>query len=194
MQPSTSSHEILVWDLGVRIFHWGLVLCFALAYLTANFAGFDEVHTCIGYAIIALLIFRIVWGFFGSHYARFRNFIFTPKEILSDIIEVSQNRAKRHIGHTPPGSAMIFTLLIVLLSIAGTGLILEAWGEFSGPLWAMQISISDTVGALAKELHEEIVDIILILIALHILGVIVASIQHKESLVKAMITGKKRSK
>jgi len=187
-----------VWDLFVRFFHWSLVLSFTIAYLTAEFSSssetydLDEVHEFLGYFITILVVTRIIWGFIGSKYARFSNFIFSPSEYIENFKAIlTNNHQKHYVGHNPLGGAMVFALLAGLSLMVFSGLVLLGWSEFTGPVWALALPVSDTMGDMAKWVHYHLAEIMLILIGSHILGVFVAMKQHGENLVRAMFTGYK---
>jgi len=186
-----------VWDLFVRIFHWSLVFSFTAAYLTAAYGynetyDLDEVHEWLGYFITTLIVTRILWGFIGSKYARFSSFIFSPSEYIENFKAIMSNKHKKHyIGHNPLGGAMVFALLGGLLVLTFSGLTLLGWSEYTGPVWALGLPISDSMGDVVKFIHYELPNLMLILIGAHILGVFVAMKQHGENLVRSMFTGYK---
>ena len=197
---------IQVWDRLVRIGHWSLVIAFAVAYLTEDEAL--ETHEWAGYAVATYIVVRGVWGFIGTEHARFSDFLFSPFKALAYLVDLVRMRAPRYIGHSPAGAMMVFALLFMLAGTTVTGIAELALSHGEGPLalvleqTATQ-STNTTVEwgesrpqheeSAMKELHELFANLTLILIALHVGGVIVASIAHKESLVLAMITGLKRS-
>ncbi len=186
-----------VWDLFVRFFHWSLVLSFTAAYLTAAYGyhevyDMDEVHEFLGYFITLLVVSRIVWGFIGSKYARFSSFVFPISEYIENFKAIiTNNHEKHYTGHNPLGGAMVFALLAGLSVLVFSGLVLLGWSEYMGPVWALGIQVSESFGETIKYIHYHLPDIMLLLIAAHILGVFVAMKQHGENLVRAMITGYK---
>lgn len=165
---------VRVWDPFVRLFHWTLVLLFALTFATGD--EIEQLHEILGYAIIALLALRIVWGFVGSPHARFRDFIFSPAAILAYARDDLAGRARRYLGHNPLGGAMVLLLLLGLLVTAGSGWLLTTSAEAH---WL-------------EEVHEAAANGMLLLIALHVAGVAWSSLRHGENLVSAMLTGLKR--
>lgn len=172
-----SPPEVRVWDPLVRMFHWSLVALFAFSYLTGE--EWKRAHILSGYAIVALLMVRIIWGFVGTRHARFSNFIYSPRTMLGFLRDSLTMRAKRYIGHNPAGGAMVIALIIAISGIAATGYMMTT-DAYWGIEWV-------------AEGHELLVDLTLGLIGLHIAGVVLASIEHKENLVRAMITGRKRA-
>ena len=185
-----STDSVVVWDKGVRTFHWFLVMGFIGAYLSAEFNTID-LHEIIGYGITLLILFRVVWGFVGSPYARFTSFFF-PLRVTVDYIHSLRSGSPIHyLGHNPLAAMMVFTLLFSLAVLTVTGLITLAGIEFEGPLLSLAENLPDSQIYLIQEIHEILANCMLVLIFLHISGAIVASIQHKENLILSMITGRK---
>jgi cytochrome b len=170
--------QVKVWDRFIRTFHWSLVTLFATAFYTRD--KWEQIHIACGYAILGLVVARIIWGFTGSSHARFRDFIYAPLAILRFLFDTARFRAKRYLGHNPAGGAMVVTLVLTLLTICGSGIAMTL-DRFWGVKWIETIHETATYGTLA-------------LIGLHIVGVILASIEHRENLVKSMLTGWKRNK
>lgn len=196
--------QVKVWDLAVRVFHWSLVVLFVIAWFSGEES--EQVHSLAGYAILGLLVFRIIWGFIGPQYARFSNFLYSPGRIIQYLKSLRTAAPEHYYGHNPAGGLMVLLLLINLSLVSWTGL--EAWGaEGHGPL-AETNQIHLVTKALAsavdekhateneqekfwEEIHEFFTDLMIILIFIHIAGVYISSKLHKENLVKAMITGYK---
>ncbi|MBY5405735.1 cytochrome b/b6 domain-containing protein [Rhizobium sp. WSM1274] len=172
-----SPPKIRVWDPVVRMFHWGLVGLFAFSFLTGD--EWKQAHILSGYAIVGLLLVRIIWGFVGSHHARFSNFIYDPITTLGFLRDSLAMRAKRYIGHNPAGGAMVLALLLAISGIATTGYMMTT-DAYWGVEWV-------------EVAHELLVNLTLGLVVLHIAGVLLASIEHRENLVRAMVTGRKRA-
>ncbi|MDX9999005.1 MAG: cytochrome b/b6 domain-containing protein [Phenylobacterium sp.] len=167
---------IRVWDPMVRVFHWGLVVSFALAWLTAE--SWEDLHHFAGYAAAALIGFRLVWGLAGPRYARFGQFVRRPSEVIGYLRAVARGREPRYLGHNPAGGAMIMMLILVMALTALTG-----WMYTTDTFWG-----ADWV----EETHEAAATAMLGLVALHVAGVVLASLRHKENLALAMLTGRKR--
>jgi cytochrome b len=200
----------LIWDPVVRFVHWALVAAFAVAYLSAEeeAGGPDPLHVWGGYVVGAIVVLRVVWGFVGPRHARFSDFVRSPIVALAYFRDLLYGRARRYVGHSPAGGAMVIALLICLAATVATGLI--AYGEEGkGPLAAVMVADANANGneaehrALAEkrgketesavgELHGLMANITVALVVAHIFGVAVASVVHKENLVLAMITGRKR--
>src|SRR5215469_12034968 len=200
----------LVWDPVVRFGHWTLVAAFTVAYLSAEevSGGPDPLHVWGGYVVGATVVLRVVWGFVGPRYARFSDFVRSPIVALAYFRDLLYGRARRYIGHSPAGGAMVIALLVCLAATVATGLI--AYGEEGkGPLTAVMVidanananeaghrapadSRGEQTESAIGELHGLLANITVALVAAHIFGVVVASFVHKENLVLAMITGRKR--
>jgi len=174
------------------MFHWSLVASFVVAYLS----GEGEVlglHAWSGYIIGGLILFRLLWGFVGSRHARFADFVFTPAMILAYGRDLLRGQAQRYLGHNPLGGVMVIALLAMLTLATLTGLILYGAIEVAGPLAGLMRDTSHGVGEVLEEVHEFFSNLTLILVALHIGGVLVSGLLHRENLVRAMITGRKRA-
>ncbi|HLP97359.1 MAG TPA: cytochrome b/b6 domain-containing protein [Sideroxyarcus sp.] len=184
--------EIKVWDLPVRLFHWTLVLGFATVFISGEM-HFPTVHVWGGYALCILLLARVFWGFKGSEYARFRSFIFPLGETLAYVRSMFTGHPKHYFGHNPAGALMVFALLGLLTLIFVTGLVTLAAIDFEGPLLFLASSVSDETSYAFRHYHQFLPIVGLVLVSLHILGVVAGSIQHNENLVRAMLTGKKKS-
>ena len=190
----------------MRFGHWALVAAFAVAYLSAEeeAGGPDPLHVWGGYVVGVLVVLRVVWGFVGPRHARFSDFVRSPIVALVYFKDLLYGRARRYIGHSPAGGAMVIALLVCLAATVATGLI--AYGEEGkGPLAVVMVTDANEAGsrALAErrggetestigELHGLMANITVALVVAHIFGVVVASVVHKENLVLAMITGRKR--
>jgi len=183
------AETIKVWDLAVRTFHGLLALTFTLAYLSED--EYLNLHTTTGYTVIGLIAFRLLWGFIGTTHARFRNFVRPPAEVIGYIKRIASGTAEATLGHNPAGGAMIVALLIALAATTLSGVALYGAVEFSGPLATLGFTLSHASATLIEESHELCANLTLLLIALHIVGVVVASLQHRENLPLAMITGNK---
>ncbi len=167
---------VKVWDPFVRIFHWSLVALFIAAFATGDET--ERVHVMVGYAIAALVSLRIAWGFVGPTHARFGDFVKSPATVLAYMRRALTFTGKRYLGHNPAGGAMILLLLAALAGTCATGYMMTTkawWGSHE-----------------LEEVHEALANGTLVLIGLHIAGVIFASIEQGENLVRAMINGRKR--
>tara|TARA_R110001583_G_scaffold11560_3_gene52059 strand:- start:3463 stop:4068 length:606 start_codon:yes stop_codon:yes gene_type:complete len=185
-----SADNEYVWDPLVRIFHWTLVIAFAIAFISED--DYLTIHSWAGYTILSLLIIRIFWGFVGTKHAKFSDFIFSKQDITQFIKDTFSLKAKRYVGHNPAGGAMVFILIVSLLFTACSGLMIFAIEEGQGPLAFLLSDVSPFWGDMIEEVHEFFANFILFLIAVHIAGVIIESLIHRENLIKSMFTGKKR--
>ena len=184
-------NSIKVWDPFVRIFHWGLVIAFAIAYVSEE--EILGIHTLAGYVVLGLLSLRLVWGFIGTRHARFSDFTYSPASIRAFIRDTLKLRARRYIGHNPAGGAMIFLLIASLLLTSITGLAIYGAAEQAGPLAGLLTNSSEFMREAFEETHEFFANFTLFLVFIHIAGVIVESFIHRENLAKSMITGYKRA-
>ena len=165
-----------VWDLPVRVFHWALVACFAGAYLLGDTERWRHVHVMLGYTALGLIAFRLLWGFVGTRHARFRAFAYGPRAAVRYLRDEVAGRATRHLGHNPAGSWAVYGLLALGLATGITGYL--GYNEIGGETF--------------EEVHEVLANAWLALVVLHVLGVVFSSVAHRESLVRAMVTGRKR--
>ena len=169
------SQRILVWDIPTRVFHWALALSFAIAFLTAETERYRDLHVALGYLTLGLVAFRLAWGFAGTRYARFSSYTFRPAETLEYVKSLIQRNPRHYLGHNPAGAIAIFLLLGLTLL---TGL--------SGAL--LYFDVGDGV---FEDLHEAAANSMLAVVLIHIAGVIISSLMHRENLARSMITGYK---
>ena len=169
--------EIKVWDLFVRILHWSLVAGVIGAWITRE--GDEPLHIQLGYAVLGIVLVRVIWGFFGSRHARFVDFVRSPGETIEYLRAVISHREARHIGHNPLGGWMILALLATITGICVTG-----WLYTTDAYWGV---------AWVGELHAGLTNLLIGLVMLHVLGVVFTSVRQRENLVKAMVTGTKRA-
>lgn len=195
---------VRVWDPLVRIFHWGLVAAFIVAWLTAD--EWQTTHEVAGYAVAGLVAFRLVWGLVGSRYARFAQFLKGPGKTFAYIGNLMRGRERRYLGHNPAGAAMVVALLVTLSGTAFTGWLMEnetrvammpTMPAIVAPVWADDDGDAlgqrgDSEDAL-EEVHETLANLMLLLVALHVAGVVLTSFRHHENLPRAMVTGDKRA-
>jgi cytochrome b len=187
-----SDDTIKVWDLFIRLFHWTLVAGFATACISGEIHA-SEIHVLTGYALCALLAARLYWGFRGSRHARFLAFFFPPAETLAYLRSMFSGHPKHYLGHNPAGALMVFTLLCMMAALLLTGLATLAAIDFEGPLLFIANAVGDETAYAFRHLHELLAHIALTLVVLHFCGAVLGSILHRENLVKAMLTGRKRT-
>ena len=183
-------NEVRVWDPFVRIFHWSLVLTFTIAWLSGD--ELEVLHINAGYAVLGLVLLRIVWGFIGTHHARFRDFIYPPAEVKGFLRDTLMQRARRYLGHNPAGGAMIILMLLSLVITTVTGIACYGIEDGAGPL-AMLVGVPEAGGEMLEEVHEFFANLMVLLVVVHVIGVIFESQLHHESLIRAMLTGRKRA-
>jgi len=184
-------NKVRVWDPLLRIFHWTLVVAFTVAFFTDD-EDLLLPHVWAGYVVVGLLVFRLLWGFVGTHHARFADFVFRPSRVVSYLWDTLQGEGKRYLGHNPAGGWMIILLLVMLSLISVTGLVLYGADEHAGPLAGLMAGAGEDVEETFEALHEFFANFTLFLVIVHLAGVAVESILHKENLVWAMLSGYKR--
>jgi cytochrome b len=191
-------HSVLVWDRFVRVFHWLLAAAVLVDWFT------DEprwMHVWLGYVAAALVAIRLIWGFVGPAHARFSSFVTGPRAALHYLFGLIRLSSRRYIGHSPAGAAMVVALLVMVTASAVTGMANLAADEGTGALAGVIAKVERPARILGqrrpplvmKQVHETVANITLVLIILHVCGVALASFVHKENLVSAMITGRKRA-
>lgn len=196
MNPATlgadtdANRWVQVWDPVVRLFHWSLATSVLVAFLTED--EWLDLHVAAGYTVLALIGVRLVWGLIGTPYARWSNFVRGPRATLAYLADVHRGRAARYLGHNPAGAAMILALLLGLTVTVLSGLAVLGAAELSGPLAPYLQGLSPQQAHQLEELHEVAANLTMLLVPLHLLGVALASWQHRENLVRAMIDGTKR--
>lgn len=172
-----------VWDLPVRLFHWSIVALIALSWWSSE-TNSDSLHFWSGYALLFLLLFRILWGFAGSSTARFRGFVRGPSAVVGYLREGQHTEP----GHTPLGGLSVVAMLLALLIQVATGLIQIDEDDFvEGPLSGL---VSYDAGVVAHDVHEINFNVMLGLIALHLLAIAYYQFVRRRSIVDPMITGR----
>jgi cytochrome b len=166
-----------VWDPLVRVLHWTLALSVAIAWFTAHSA--EEAHLWAGYYAAAVVVVRVSWGFLGTPHARFSDFVRSPATVARYLHAIVRGREARYIGHNPAGGAMVLALMAAIAATAVTGWMMTTDAYFGVP-WVAAA-------------HDLIAHGLLLLVFVHVCGVALASIRHRESLIGAMITGRKRA-
>jgi cytochrome b len=182
-----------VWDAFVRIFHWSTVALVILLVLTAHY-GLEETHMALGVDLLVLVAARLAWGLIGTRHARFSSFWVGPKAALHYLGAVLRGRPQRYVGHNPAGGWMVVALLATLSVALASGVLLQAVLEFDGPLAGVLISASDPFVDSVREVHRRSVHVLYGLVPLHVIGVALASAQHRENLTWSMVTGYKSTR
>lgn len=183
-----SGRRVKVWDWPTRITHWLFVVLIPLAWWTAEEHVFDW-HRRIGYILLALLLFRLLWGFIGSSTARFANFVRSPLATWR-YVRGSDGAGKR-IGHNPLGAWSVLALLGLMLTQIALGLFaVDVDGLESGPLSDL---VSFDAGRTAAELHEIVFNLLLAFVALHVSAILFYAFVRRTNLVGPMVTGAMRT-
>lgn len=211
------SRHVTVWDPLIRIIHWALLAAFATAYLSQGDPL--RVHVWAGYTVAGLVALRVIWGLVGSPHARFGDFLYSPVTVFRYLGALVRLRPTRHLGHSPAGGAMALALFLLLALTAATGLLVYGAERQAGPLAflfpapaaespsdALPLfpSLDDPDPGVAMgptrrakstlvEAHELLANVTLLMVILHVAGVVLASIAHRENPAGAMLTGRKRA-
>jgi cytochrome b len=184
--------KVYVWDLPLRIFHWALLLCVVGSIVTGSIGGNGFIwHFRFGYALIALLAFRLIWGFFGSKYSRFSSFPPSPGralEYLRNEKATGRARSEPTLGHNPIGAFSVYAMLIALIFQVCTGLFANDAIMWDGPL---RNYVSNSTSDLLTSLHKINRIVLFCLIGMHLAALVFYTRIKKEPLVKAMISGYK---
>ncbi len=185
---NASTRPLRVWDLPTRIFHWLLAFCVISSIISGEVGG-DAIiwHFRLGYCVIALLIFRVVWGFVGGYWSRFKQFFYSPLTILRYLR--GQSKPEHEVGHNPLGSLSVWGLLFILGAQVATGLMSDDEIASQGPLVQF---ITGATSSLATSYHKHWGKVIIILlIALHIAAILFYFFKKKENLIRPMLRGDK---
>lgn len=167
--------KILVWDVPTRLGHWLLAIAFALAWLTSEGESWKNVHVAAGTLMFGVVVFRIVWGMIGSRHARFASFAFRPAAAVRYLLGLLRGKPAHFTGHNPAGSYAIF-LLLALTIVTG----MSGWATYN-----------ELGGHWLEEVHETAAGAMLAVVAVHVAGVVIGGLAHRENLALAMITGRK---
>lgn len=173
---SDAPEMVKVWDWPLRAFHWSLAFFVLLAWFTPG--KFDSLHRFAGYAVLVLIAFRIGWGLWGTRFSRFHAIGRRLRAAPAYLVNLYRGKTGRYRGLNPAGTAMLVTMLILLLLSTITGW-MSTTVRFFGVPW-----VEDT--------HGYVSDAVIVLVAVHVLGVLVMCVLQRENLVRAMITGWKR--
>ena len=170
--------RVLVWDVPTRVFHWLMALSFAGAFLTAESERYRDVHVMLGYAVLGLVAFRLIWGLIGTRYARLRSFAYGPRSVLSYVKSLFTGSPQHYLGHNPAGSWAVYALLALSLLAGASG----------------YATYNDIGGHWMEDAHEALANVLLGLVFVHVAGVLVSCALHRENLVRSMLTGYKLAK
>lgn len=187
MRNHQGQNRVRVWDLPTRVFHWALVLCVTGLAISGSVGGSAMVwHFRFGYAVLALLLFRITWGLVGGRWSRFAAFLYAPKSLLNYVR--GQGKPEHGVGHSPIGALSVFSMLGILIAQVSTGLLSDDEISFAGPLTGF---VSNATVSLASNYHTAIGKWLLLgLVVLHI-AAILFYLYRKQNLVSPMLHGDK---
>ena len=189
MPGPKAARGVLIWDLPLRLFHWLLVLLVASQITTAFIGGNAmQFHALGGYAILTLILFRILWGLVGGTHARFGDFVRSPRAVIAYAKSLGSDSHEAHRGHNPLGGWSVLAMLSSLLLQAGTGLFANDDVMLEGPLVK---HVSGTVSSIATGVHEVNAFVLMTLISIHIAAVLFYLFGKNENLIVPMITGRK---
>jgi cytochrome b len=178
---------VLVWDWPVRVFHWATAALLPALYLTWRW-NWMEWHALAGDALLALLLFRLLWGFFGSDTARFSRFLASPPIALRHLAHLSRDEPDIRAGHNPAGGWMVAAMLALLLAQTLTGLYVQNDVANEGPLTELvPAGIANAITAL----HAILWNVLLVLVGLHLLAIMVYAVVLRQDLVRPMLSGRK---
>ena len=185
---STSTSRIRIWDLPTRTFHWALVVCVTGLIVTGKVGGnWLDWHFRLGFAVLALLLFRLVWGFIGGRWSRFSSFLYAPATVLRYLR--GQGDTLHEMGHNPLGAGSVFMMLLVLAAQVGSGLFADDEIATTGPLARF---VSSSTSLLLTSYHRSVGQwVILALVALHIGAIAYYRLAKGRNLVGPMVHGDK---
>ncbi|APF18588.1 putative cytochrome b [Caldithrix abyssi DSM 13497] len=172
-----TTNRVLVWDLPTRIFHWlfagGFFVAAIFAFGFGEHSPFFSYHAIFGLIIFLIVVLRVLWGFIGTRYARFDSFTFSPKSVFEYLKGALRGDGNKYVGHNPGSAYAIFAMLIMMIGLGITGIMLGTGNEW------------------VEELHEILAYAMISVVVLHIMGVLLHIIRHRENIIASMIHGKK---
>ncbi len=182
-------HQVRVWDLPTRVFHWSLVLCVVALVVTGEVGGDAMVwHFRIGYAVLALLAFRLIWGFVGGRWSRFSSFVHGPATVLAYV--QGRTKPEHHVGHNPLGAGSVLALLGILLLQVLSGAFSDDEVAAAGPM--TRFVANATVSLLTKYHAEVGKGILILLVLLHVGAIVYYRVKKRDNLVPPMLHGDKQ--
>ncbi|HET7865800.1 MAG TPA: cytochrome b/b6 domain-containing protein [Burkholderiaceae bacterium] len=182
--------RVRVWDLPTRLFHWLLAACVIASVISAQIGGNAMVwHFRLGYAVLALLAFRVLWGLIGGRWSRFASFIYSPGTVLRYLRGQARSEEHLDVGHSPTGALSVFALLGLLAVQVATGLVADDEISNTGPLIKF---VSGATSSLATSWHKTYGQwLIITLVVLHIAAIVFYFVKKRQNLVGPMLTGDK---
>jgi cytochrome b len=185
---NAEGRAVLVWDLSTRLFHWLTVALVAATYVTWRLNWMDW-HALAGEALLALLLFRLAWGFVGSDTARFTRFVATPRVAARHLAQLFHREPDEQVGHNPAGGWMVLLLLALLLGETLTGIVVNNDVADEGPLTELMPA---QVADLITDLHAVLWNVLLAAVALHVIAIVTYAVAKGHNLLWPMLTGRKR--
>ncbi|WP_170221825.1 cytochrome b/b6 domain-containing protein [Neptunomonas concharum] len=189
-KPTNSALQaVTVWDISVRIFHWSLVAGIGFLWYSGEEGGnIMTWHMYVGYTMLGLILYRLLWGIYGSTYARFSYFIKSPGKTFNYAKDFLKGESPHYLSHNPLGGWMAIVLMSLVFIQAATGLFATDDIITEGPLFSL---VDESTAYLLTEIHEINFNLLLLCAGLHIAAVLYHRFVKGEDLVKSMITGKK---
>jgi cytochrome b len=185
---SEATARVRIWDMPVRLFHWAIVVLLGVSWLSES-QGWMEWHFLSGYSLLALLLFRLVWGFLGSETARFTSFLRSPLTVLGYLSRLHRRGPDTELGHNAVGGWMVLVMLALLSVQVATGLCANDDGINEGPLFNY---VGKERSDWLSHVHAVNFSLIQIVVALHVLAILAYALIKRHDLVRPMITGSKR--
>lgn len=177
-----------IWDLPTRLFHWLIVLLLPCSYISMRLNRM-ELHMAIGHVVLALLLFRLVWGFVGSDTSKFRNFLASPVRAFRHLARIGVREPDTEMGHNAAGGWMVLLMLVLLLVQVGSGLCANDGGATYGPLAGY---VGDAWSDRLSFVHALNFKLILAAVTLHVIAIASYGVLKGQNLLRPMWTGKKR--
>ena len=179
---------VRVWDIPIRLFHWAIVLVLGTSWMSER-QGWMELHFLAGYSLLALLLFRVAWGFVGSHTARFTRFLRSPLAVCRYILQLHRRGPDTELGHNAAGGWMVLVMLVLLAVQVGTGLCANDDSLHEGPLFGY---VGKEWSDWLSHIHAVNFSLIQIVVSLHVLAILAYALVKRHDLVRPMVTGNKR--
>lgn len=182
---------VRVWDLPIRLFHWLLVIAIIGLFTTGKLGGnWMQWHERIGYFVLGLILFRVIWGVVGNYHARFSNFVRGPSSVWMYFRSLIKGESPKHVGHNPMGALSVVVFLIVIGVQAVTGLFADDDIMLRGPYAS---TVGGKLSSFFTNIHKLNSDVILVLIGVHLAAILFYFFVKKDNLTKPMVTGVKSS-
>ena len=190
--PSADEKKVKLWDFPVRLFHWALVVAIVTAWWT-NRQVMIDIHAIAGYSVLALVLFRIIWGFVGSSNARFADFLTGPKRVINYVLKIPNGTMSdlTYAGHNPAGGWMVLVMIVLVGVQAVSGLFAseDTFLFFDGPLVAY---VSSDVASMMNWIHHTNINLIYAAVGLHVFAALFYLVVKRENLIRAIVIGTRR--